>query len=173
MRAESVHDHDDDPDALEDTVADVDLDESLDHVDSIAEQAPEDEEELGGFDPEAGRTRIGGRVSISGHLTSDAGMFVIGVVAATVGLSVLIFALVNRTPVNLVIAGVISPPTLIWAFVKWRRWLGGAPYVYRMLLSLKEDEAADEVLVKHREKQRRQVEKRLAELDAKGVRIEE
>lgn len=157
--------------ALDETVADVELEESLDHVEPESEAI--DESDLVGFDPEAGQSRIGGRSTLAGHLTSDAGMFVIGLTVAMVGLSVLIFAAFNRTTTNLIIAGVVSPPTLIWAFVKWRRWLGGAPYVYRLLLSLDEKEAAEEALEIHREKQRKRVEKRIAELEAKGVRIDD
>ena len=157
--------------ALDETVADVELEESLDHVEPESEGI--DEDDLVGFDPEAGQSRIGGRSTLAGHLTSDAGMFVIGLSVAMLGLSVLIFAVFNRTQTNLIVAGVVSPPTLIWAFVKWRRWLGGAPYVYRLLLSLNETEAAEEALAIHREKQRRRVEKRIAELEAKGVRIDD
>ena len=158
--------------ALDETVADVELDESLDQVEPETEETV-DEIDMLGFDPEAGQTRIGGRSTIAGHLTSDVGMFVIGLIVAMAGLSMLIYAVFNRTQANLIIAGIVSPPTLIWAFVKWRRWLGGAPYVYRLLLSLNEKEAAEEALEIHREKQRKRVEKRIAELEAKGVRIEE
>ncbi len=158
--------------ALDETVADVELEESLDQVEPESETAP-DEVELIGFDPEAGQTRIGGRSTLAGHLTSDVGMFIIGLIVAMAGLSVLIYAIFNQTQTNLIIAGIVSPPTLIWAFVKWRRWLGGAPYVYRLLLSLNEKEAAEEALEIHREKQRRRVEKRIAELEARGVRIDD
>ena len=171
MAFEPLGDHIEEDDGLEETVVDVGLDESLDSVEVDHDQPAEVDDELGEFDPEAGRSRIGGRTTLTGHLTSEAGMFVIGSVTAIVGTSVLIYALVIRSPQTLIAAGVISPPTLIWAFVKWRRWLGGAPYIYRMLMSLDEKEAASEVMSKHRERQRQQVEKRIAELEARGVKI--
>ncbi|USN99170.1 MAG: hypothetical protein H6810_00370 [Phycisphaeraceae bacterium] len=163
----------DDEGALDETVADVELEESLDQVEPAKQPVDVLDRDLGGFDPEAGRQRVGGRITITGHLTSDAGMFVIGLVTALVGLSVLIYAIVNRTTTSWIVAGVIAPPTLLWAFVKWRRWMGGAPYVYRMLLSLDEKEAAAEAMERHQERQKKRLDKKLAELEAKGIRIED
>lgn len=170
------YDTPDDPDALEETVADVELDEVLDRVEPEAgptHPRGAEEEDLGGFDPEAGQTRIGGRTTITGHITSEAGMFVIGLVVASVGTSVLIYAIIMQTLPTLITAAIISPPSLIWAFFKWRRWLGGAPYFYRLLLSLNEREAAEEVMAEHQERQQKRIAKRIAELEGRGVEVEE
>jgi len=160
-----------DDDGLEETVADVELDESLDQIEPEAVPQALDAD-LGEFDPEAGQSRIGGRQGLTGQIMSEAGLFVLGLLAAMVGTSLLIYALVMRTPATLIAAGVVCPPTLIWAFLKWRRWLGNAPYVYRLLLSLNEKEAAAEAIEAHRERQRQRVAKRIAEIEAKGPRVE-
>lgn len=171
------YDTPDDPDALEETVADVELEEVLDRVEPETGPTPAkahaEEEDLGGFDPEAGQTRIGGRTTITGHITSEAGLFVIGLMVALAGSSVLIYALVMQTTRSLIIAGIVAPPALIWAFLKWRRWLGGAPYFYRLLLSLNEREAAEEIMAEHQERQQKRIAKRIAELEAKGVEVED
>ncbi|MBZ0171959.1 MAG: hypothetical protein K8E66_06230, partial [Phycisphaerales bacterium] len=63
MADDPLRDQNDEDDALDETVADVDLDESLDQVDPTAAATPEPDEDLGEFDPEAGRSRIGGRAT--------------------------------------------------------------------------------------------------------------
>jgi len=173
MTSGPFHNPDTDSDALDDTVADVELEESLDQVEpGQASPAPVVlDEELGDYDPEAGQSRIADKSGIAGQIMSEAGMFVVGVCAALGGTSVLIWGLIMKTPQSLIAALVIAPPSLIWAFMKWRRWLGGAPYAYRLLMSLNEHEAADELLTVHREKQREQVNKKIAKLEAKGVKI--
>lgn len=162
-----------DDDGLEDTVADVELDELLDSVETVAEPDDLGDEALGEYDPERGQSRIGGRNRIAGQLLSESGLFVFGAIAALVGLAVLIYALVMQTVPSLIAAAVICPPTMIWGFFKWRRWLGSAPYFYRMLMTLNEKEAAVEALEQHQERQRRRLAKKLAELERKGIRIED
>jgi hypothetical protein len=107
-----------DDDGLEDTVADVELDELLDSVEAVAEVEELGDEELGEYDPERGQSRIGGRSRIAGQLMSEAGLFVFGAIAALVGVGVLIYALVMQTLPTLIAAAVICPPTLIWGFFK-------------------------------------------------------
>lgn len=159
-------------DGLEETVADVELDESLDRVeDEAAAAAVIVDDELGEYDPEAGQSRIADKTSITGQIMSEAGLFVIGLCAAMLGVSVLIYAAVMQTLPTLIAAVVIAPVTLGWAFVKWKRWMGGAPYVYRLLLSLNEKDAADEALMTHRERERQRVAKKIEKLEARGPRV--
>ena len=54
----------------------------------------------------------------------------------------------------LIAAGVVAPPALIWFFLRWKRWLAGAPYAYRLLTSLGED--ADNLLEERRQKMLRE-----------------
>lgn len=76
--------------------------------------------------------------------------------------------LVMQTVPSLIAAVVICPPTLIWGFFKWRRWLGRAPYFYRMLMTLNEKDAAVEAMEQHQERQRRRLAKKIAELEPQG-----
>lgn len=158
-------------DGLEETVADVELDESLDRVEDAEAEAVVVDDELGEYDPEAGQSRIADKSSITGQIMSEAGLFVIGLCAAMLGVSVLIYAAVMQTPATLITAVVVAPLTLGWAFVKWKRWMGGAPYVYRLLLSLNEKDAADEALMTHRERERQRVAKKIEKLESRGPRV--
>jgi hypothetical protein len=141
--------------ALDETVTDVELDESLDRVDTQpdptakkpdAPESPDDTE----YDPEAHYTNIRNKQSVRKVVSSDGGQFVIGVVLAFVGVAVGIYAAVLQTKFWIITAVIVCPPTLIYAFMRWRMWLGQAPYLYRLLTSLGED--ADDLLETHRQK---------------------
>jgi len=128
-------------DAMEETVADVELEDSLDD-DSPMDH--EDELELGerllaGFDPEAHHQNIRDRQTIKKQVMSEGGQFVLGLVVLALGLGVLALAATIRSTEWYVIAGLVAPPALLWFFLRWKRWLAGAPYAYRLLTSLGED----------------------------------
>ena len=69
-------------------------------------------------------------------------------------LGLLALAATIRTQAWYIAAGVIAPPSLLWFFFKWKKWLAGAPYAYRLLTSLGED--ADNLLDERRQKMLRQ-----------------
>jgi len=128
-------------DSLEETVTDVELEDSLDEMGSVDH---EDELEMGerlleGFDPEAHHRNIRDRQTIKKQVMSEGGQFVLGLLVLAVGLGVLALAATIRTTEWFVIAGIVAPPALLWFFLRWKRWLAGAPYAYRLLTSLGED----------------------------------
>jgi len=144
-----------DQDALDETVADVQLEESLDRVDTQpADNAPRAQniESPDGieYDPEAHYTNIRNKQTVRKVVTSDGGQFVVAVALAAIGLAVGIYAGFIQTRFWLITAGIVCPVTLIYAFARWRLWLGQAPYLYRLLTSLGED--ADDLLAQHRQK---------------------
>lgn len=142
--------------ALEDTVADVELGESLDRIDPTAPADHDAELEGGeklleGFDPEAHHVNVSRRRrAIRKQITSEGGMFVIGLVLMAVALGVVAWAIAYQTRESLIVAGVVGPPALLWFFFRWKKWLAGAPYVYRLLTSLGED--ADNLLDERRQR---------------------
>lgn len=143
-----------DESALEETVADVELEEALDHVEQgpAAQQRPAqppspDEAE---FDPEAHYFNVRDKQTIRKVVTSDGGQLILAFVAGGIGLALAIYAGFIQTREWIIAAAVVTPPTLVYAFIRWRLWLGRAPYLYRLLTSLGED--ADDLLEAHRQK---------------------
>lgn len=143
--------------ALDETVADVELDRSLDHVDprpastpgpptEAAVQSPDEIE----FDPEAHYFNVRDKQTIRKAVTSDGGQLILAFVAGCTGLAVAIYAAFIQTRPWIITAAVVTPPALVYAFIRWRLWLGRAPYLYRLLTSLGED--ADDLLESHRQK---------------------
>lgn len=145
-----------DQSALDETVADVVLDESLDRVDPVSApkdvprpstlESPDEAE----YDPEAHYSNIRNKQSVRKVMTSDGGQFVVALVLAAIGVAVAIYAAFIQTRPAIIVAAVVCPPTLFYAMFRWRLWLGQAPYLYRLLTSLGED--ADDLLESHREK---------------------
>lgn len=148
--------------ALEDTVADVEFEEA---ADAEQDESPE-ADPFGDYDPEAGRGAIANKTSLSGVLTGETSMFVVGSLLGLVGVGALIFAAVLRDVPSLIVATVLGPPCLIWCVMKWRRWLGGAPHLYRLLISLGEQEDAEAVLEDHLVKREAKIRKKLEKLEA-------
>ncbi len=143
--------------ALDETVADVELDRALDHVEArpgkpgaapaaAAVQAPDEIE----FDPEAHYFNVRDKQSIRKAVTSDGGQLILAFLAGCIGLAVAIYAAFIQTRPWIITAAVVTPPALVYAFIRWRLWLGRAPYLYRLLTSLGED--ADDLLESHRQK---------------------
>ncbi len=144
--------------ALEDTVADVELDEALDEIEAPAGDHDAELEDGGklleGFDPEAHHVNVSQQRSVKRAIKSEGGQFVIGLLVFALALGVLALAATIRTQPWLIAAGVVAPPALIWFFLRWKRWLAGAPYAYRLLTSLGED--ADNLLEERRQKMLRE-----------------
>jgi len=146
--------------ALEDTVAEVVLDESLEAIEAPAARAGDHESELEGgrlllegFDPEAHHVNVSQRKTIRRQLTSEGGQFVLGLLVMTGALGVAAWAIAYQSRESLIVAGVVAPPALLWFFLRWRKWLAGAPYAYRLLTSLGED--ADNILDERRQRRLR------------------
>ncbi len=146
--------------ALDDTVTDVELDEALDEIETRATPGDHDAELddgsrlLEGFDPEAHHSNVSQKRSVKRAISSEGGRFVIGLVVLALTLGLLALAATIRTQAWYIAAGVIAPPALLWFFFKWKKWLAGAPYAYRLLTSLGED--ADNLLDERRQKMLRQ-----------------
>lgn len=148
--------------ALDETVADVELAESLDQVERASAPpaqaaraaSPARPSSMsspdGDFDPEAHIYNVRNKQSIKKVVASDGGQFVLSVLAALVGVGVGIYAAFLQTTEWVVAACIITPASLIYAAIRWRLWLGQAPYLYRLLTSLGED--ADDLLDSHRQK---------------------
>lgn len=144
-----------DESALDETVADVELEQSLDHVQTTkpgakpaapAASTPDDIQ----FDPEAHYFNVRDKQTIRKAVTSDGGQLILAFLAGCIGLAVAIYAGFIQTRAWIIAAAVITPPALAYAFIRWRLWLGHAPYLYRLLTSLGED--ADDLLESHRQK---------------------
>jgi hypothetical protein len=61
----------------------------------------------------------------------------------------------------------VGPVALTWSILKWKQWLAGAPYAYRLLLTLDEREAAEQMLAQDRERRKKRVKRRIAELEGR------
>lgn len=108
-----------------------------------------------GDDPEAKVTRIADRRGVMRkHARSEGAQFVYGLVVLAAALGAVALAATIRTTPFIVVAGVVFPVGVWWFRSRWRRWLGAAPYAYRLMSSLGED--AENILV---EKERREREK--------------
>lgn len=141
-----------DESALDETVADVELKEALDHVETgpTAKPAQPDSPDEAEFDPEAHYYNVRNKQTIKKVVLSDGGQLVLALLAGGTGLAVAIYAAFIHTRYWIITAAVITPPSLVYAFIRWRLWLGHAPYLYRLLTSLGED--ADDLLEAHRQK---------------------
>ena len=133
---------------------------------AATQAAAEEEEELAfdpddpgaawllGDDPEANITRTAvQRSAIKRQMRSAGAQFVYGVLILAVSLGALALAATIRTMPFFIAAGVICPIGFWLYYSRWKRWVGSAPYFYRLLTSLGED--ADNVLDAHEEKKRK------------------
>ncbi|MEM1184924.1 MAG: hypothetical protein AAGI53_07960 [Planctomycetota bacterium] len=164
--------------ALDDTVADVDVDEALTgaDADALEDEDPRHvayDEDDPGFDPEAGRGSIANKTSISGAVLNESGLFILGAIAALAGLTSVIFAVFMQSRPYIIAAIVIAPPAFIWFILRWRKWLGRAPYLYRLLSSLGEREDAEDVLEQHVQKKEAKIRNKIAKLEAQQATARE
>lgn len=106
-----------------------------------------------GNDPEAKFTSVADRRNlIRKQMLSTGGQFVVGLILMFVALGITIMAITNPVLQYIIPAAIIAPISLWYMRVRWRRWLGSAPYFYRLMTSLGED--AENILVDHENKKR-------------------
>lgn len=116
-----------------------------------------------GDDPEADVSRIADRRSIvKRRARSEGAQFVYGLLVLAGSLGAVALAATIQTWPFIAVAGVVFPLGLWWFRKGWRRWVGSAPYCYRLLSSLGED--AENVLVHHEEKKRAKYVKQIGDL---------
>ena len=97
-----------------------------------------------GLDPEAHvhNTRVFRRKArrrVRKHLISEGAQFIYGLLVLTGTAGLIALATTIQSVLLITTALIISPLVLGYAVVSWKRWLRGAPYVYRLLTSLGED----------------------------------
>lgn len=160
VEVDAVAGADADESSLADTAVDIRLEDALDAMPGTAEEA--DAGETGAlaaeYDPEAGHSNVRERrAKITEALTSNASLFVMGAVAALAGVGSIIFAVTMQTRPYLIAAGVIAPPSFVFFFLRWRRWMDSAPYIYRLLRELGEVDSAEAYLEQRFAKQRRKL----------------
>jgi hypothetical protein len=107
---------------------------------------------LRGFDPEADvRNTAERRTWIRKQAVSAGSQVVLGLIVLLLSIALVVLGITNwRDPRWWVPAAVCAPPGLWFSVVRWRRWLGKAPYCYRLLSSLGEN--ADNILVESTQK---------------------
>ena len=134
-------------------------------VNPVPELSPEDPDAvfLLGDDPESDtKNTADRRHAIRRQVMSAGAQFVLGVLVAAVSIALVVMAITNPIWPFIVPAAIVGPAG-IWFFrVRWRRWLGSAPYCYRLLTSLGED--AENVLVEHEQKRRAKFVKKVGDL---------
>jgi len=155
---------------LDDTVADVEVEDALTDVSSTADddgdRAGAVDEDDPGFDPEAGRGAIANKTSLSGAVLNESGLFVLGAIAALGGLTSVIFAVAMQSRPYIIAALVIAPATFVWFAFRWKKWLGRAPYLYRLLSTLNEKEDADAILESHLHRKEQKIRSKIARMEA-------
>jgi len=118
-----------------------------------------------GNDPEAKITSVADRRNlIRKQMLSAGGQFVMGIVMMFVALGLVIMAITNPKPGYIIPAAVMAPVSAWYMRIRWRRWLGSAPYFYRLMTSLGED--ADNILIAHEQKKRQKYVKQVGDLYA-------
>lgn len=116
-----------------------------------------------GDDPEARILRIADRRSlIRKQVRTEGFQFVTGLVVLAASLGVLSLAVTIRTLPFYIAAGVVCPAGMWYFRNRWRRWVGAAPYMYRLMSSLGED--AENILVAHEQRERRKYVKKIGDL---------
>lgn len=116
-----------------------------------------------GDDPEAKVTRTADRRGIvQKRVKSEGAQFAYGLVVLAGSLGAVALAATIRTTPYIVVAGVVFPLGMLWFRSRWRRWLGSAPYAYRLLTSLGED--AENVLVDHERRKREKYVRQIGDL---------
>jgi hypothetical protein len=116
-----------------------------------------------GDDPEAKIQRISDRRSVvRRQVKSEGARFVYGLVVFAASLGAVSLAATIRTLPFVIVAAVVFPIGVLWFRASWRRWLGSAPYVYRLLTSLGED--AENVLVAREQARRAKYVRQIGDL---------
>lgn len=118
-----------------------------------------------GNDPEAKISSVADkRHVIHKQMLSAGGQFVMGIAMMFLGLGLVIMAITNPELKYIIPAAIIAPVSAWYMRVRWRRWLGSAPYFYRLMTSLGED--AENIRVAHEDKKRRKYVEQVGDLYA-------
>lgn len=128
---------------------------------------PDDEnaEYLFGNDPESDIVRISDRRNmIRKQVLSSGGQLVFGILVAMLGTGLVIMAITNPEKKFIIPAAIIGPFSAWFVYIRWKRWLGQFPYIYRLLTSLGED--AENVLEDRERKQHDKYVKQIGDLYA-------
>jgi hypothetical protein len=93
------------------------------------------------FDPEAGRMGLGTRIQLAvrASVRSPFGRFIVAIVLGLGGVSLAIVALTFHNVGLYVAAGVLTPVSLVYLYVRYQQWLGHKRYLFRLLETLGED----------------------------------
>lgn len=118
-----------------------------------------------GNDPEAKFSSVADRRNkIRKQMLSTGGQFVMGIFMMFIALGITIMAITNPELKYIIPAGIITPISALYMRARWRRWLGSAPYFYRLMSSLGED--AENILIDREEKKRKQFVNKVGDLYA-------
>lgn len=118
-----------------------------------------------GNDPEAKFSSVADRRNlIHKQMLSAGGQFVMGILMMFIALGLVIMAITNPIKIYIIPAAVFTPIAFWYMRARWQRWLGSAPYFYRLMTSLGED--AENILVEREEKQRRKYVEKIGDLYA-------
>ena len=118
-----------------------------------------------GNDPEAKFSNVSDQRSlVRKQMLSAGGQFVMGILTMFIGLGLVIMAITNPTKMYIIPAAVVAPISFWYMRVRWHRWLGSAPYFYRLMTSLGED--AENILVEHEQKKRQKFVNKVGDLYA-------
>lgn len=118
-----------------------------------------------GNDPEAKISSVADRRNlIHKQMLSTGGQFVVGLIMMFVALGMTIMAITNPELKYIIPAAIITPISIFYMRARWQRWLGSAPYFYRLMSSLGED--AENILVDHEEKKRQKFVNKVGDLYA-------
>jgi len=118
-----------------------------------------------GNDPEAKISSVADRRNlIHKQMLSTGGQFVLGLFMMFIAIGITIMAITNPVKLYIIPAAIIAPISMWYMRARWRRWLGSAPYFYRLMSSLGED--AENILVEREEKQRKKFVNKVGDLYA-------
>lgn len=118
-----------------------------------------------GNDPEAKVSSVLDKRSlVHKQMLSAGGQFVMGILMMFIGIGLVIMAITNPVLPYIVPAAIMAPIAFWYMRVRWRRWLGSAPYFYRLMTSLGED--AENILIEHEEKKRQKFVNKVGDLYA-------
>lgn len=118
-----------------------------------------------GNDPEAKLGSVADRRNlIHKQMLSTGGQFVVGLIMMFIALGVTIMAITNPVLIYIIPAAIIAPISIFYMRARWQRWLGSAPYFYRLMSSLGED--AENILVDRETKQRKKFVDKVGDLYA-------
>ncbi len=125
-----------------------------------------------GNDPEAKLGSVADRRNlIHKQMLSTGGQFVVGLILIFIALGVTIMAITNPELKYIIPAAIITPISGFYMRARWHRWLGSAPYFYRLMSSLGED--AENILVDREAKQRKKFVDKVGDLYSVNKKDEE